>query len=1426
MENQNFKQETVNSLEEIEMPESEAQKETFEEALLKKIEKLENKIRKSIDQKKEAELKEYAEKQLERVKETEVTRKKIEDSKKQRQLHKEKSLENKAEKPKGFIDKLKEKNIIRKLKKEGIENPEKVLEFVAYVKNKGGGDAKNFEQIKSWGYLEAFEYLDDPIVFYEKVNSITGATVEPCPSEIKSDDYWIDSLIKIPNILEKLNLCEEVKNYLGLEFNEMSVQCFCEESGLQSKLSKENLEKVKNLIEISDKVLELKRGYGPIANLEFILDYVENEDHYELLTRYVKDSGNKLSTEFLDQVLKSEIGEDLLIGNSNYLNLKKDVLSYSHEMSDEKKLRIKALNLGEFAEDKAFSKFAEDFHFLKEDKFSLEEYELLKDLYENHKEHALAFYQVFEELEIADDFQDFYLKFNEWRKDVKGIKDFFLILDESFQEVAKGFENCKDYMSISYLGYLAFVFNNTEISENSNLIKEIMEEASFDFNIRDFGFLFFAERDSINSIGMIIKNIANKAELKICLEFIRRDYSDFVENFKAFVSIKDKYDYDISLSTLLNNPEIIEKLDSWEAKKLMDSFDKNGISLVENIGLFDYPENSLRLIEMMSRFFNIDGRSMDHFIKYAKENTDEFLNFMASCNFKEEKSYLNFDSLAILFDNLKDFNQLEFLGKHSEFYFNGKVVAFIEDNPDKVVGIFSLAEQGVLEKKDFCEIVANNLEDVLRAPSEKINLWVELYKKLDGIQSSELQKTKKEIARELLYSKNPEEACQEIIEVFTTNCLPMVGKKYKVFSILYNPQKIKKDFEERKYLSPYLEKSSSRRKYFTFYRDLLNISIKSNDSSLRKYLEVFQEGQAVFEKIDIEGEEGLDETERRQAEFILKRFKMLWLNSALSNHKNINDINLDEGIETSYIKMRALIKAEDGQSVEDRVSQMFLKPARFNDVKEVLDEMKQSKELAKKRNFENYNSIIKGDFSCEEGDLVKGVDAASSDFILEFGMTAGEFLGVDAGSDQTPYDSDFIRIPEKSEDKSFIDNINHYSIRWGDIDLIIKNRGQFSETSQGEGAEYDVSKFEIFNSGVMNRNHYGVRTGLPSTEIDLIVSRDNRNKNLFLNIAKNGFYIPVVDEKGRVVFDPEQYEEYRKVFRGIDSLEGDTFEYLDTKTEDFDYDDVEKIRKDIQTSSFEVQNKTKEIRNLIKETLEEFGIQLKDEYDDSIFGANLLDIGSTGRGTNMTGDFDFDYSLCLDNQDIDKVSSILDSLRKKLGITEDNGSHDDVDGYQLRVKNCKVFGEEPLDIDVGFVRKNDLINLSSGEAIQERFDWIKNNIGKAEYEKVIANIVLTKKILKEGGAYKKFEDGGIGGVGVENWILLNDGNMIKAFESFLDNALGKDGEVISLDDFRGKYSIIDPGLNLKGGGHDDFVYKLKKEGYNNMIKVIRKYLDT
>ena len=109
-------------------------------------------------------------------------------------------------------------------------------------------------------------------------------------------------------------------------------------------------------------------------------------------------------------------------------------------------------------------------------------------------------------------------------------------------------------------------------------------------------------------------------------------------------------------------------------------------------------------------------------------------------------------------------------------------------------------------------------------------------------------------------------------------------------------------------------------------------------------------------------------------------------------------------------------------------------------------------------------------------------------------------------------------------------------------------------------------------------------------------------------------------------------------------------------------------------------------------------------------------------------------------------------------------------------------------------------------------------------------IILAKQFLKSIGAYKparKFPDqGGLGGIGVENWILQNGGTLYSAAKSFVEIA----NQCSSFEEFKSKYPLPNFGYNHMADKkgfypHDNYVENMNENGYKKMKAALNIYLN-
>ncbi|MFZ4405562.1 MAG: hypothetical protein ACOYOK_15815, partial [Pseudobdellovibrionaceae bacterium] len=709
----------------------------------------------------------------------------------------------------------------------------------------------------------------------------------------------------------------------------------------------------------------------------------------------------------------------------------------------------------------------------------------------------------------------------------------------------------------------------------------------------------------------------------------------------------------------------------------------------------------------------------------------------------------------------------------------------------------------------------------------------------DDSPSQEIQRLKDSLLEQLLKSEHPIEDYQKIESIFIKNNIPTVGKVYGVFETLYDPKRLERKIGQR--TSPVLQQASTRKRYYTIYQDMLKIHIESGNRSMKEYAEVLQGGGKLIEKYEQDGLESLNSREQNQLRYFVGKLETLQAKSTLDTAEEAFKVVDISDLSERISHVREGLKVPDGQTVLERVSDMYLRPAGLKSLDELLDKMKKVKTSADERGRQMVSSSTSNSGTGEafleikSGDFLKGVDVSYIGNILQNGSVAKEFLGASSDSDATPLDTDISLVKPEDVEGGFANSINKSIANdYGELLFVLKDRGQYQRTVAGEPAHAEADKLELFQTGVLDERHYGIRTGFPTTEIDFMIARENfisNPKNLqkmYFEIAQNGYYVPITDISGKVIFTPEMYDEYRKSFAGLEKFDAPPLDFHSTTESEHSYKRVSEITTSIPEDSERIDQVTQSIRSEIEQTLGGLGVKLRPEFDTSILGAELLDTGSTGRHTNTPGDFDFDFSLKLDAKDFPKAAELAQAIKSMMIFTDDISHQENGGYYQLRVKGVTSIGgkqlEKALDIDIGFANKSDLSVYGSHDAIRDKLNYIKNHHGKDAYEQTIANIILTKQILKEGHAYKKQEDGGFSGVGVENWILANGGNMEEAFKSFRDAAY-ENGQRLPYEKFKEKYKILDPGTNIKYNGHDNFINVLKPHGYEAILNTIENYLD-
>lgn len=331
---------------------------------------------------------------------------------------------------------------------------------------------------------------------------------------------------------------------------------------------------------------------------------------------------------------------------------------------------------------------------------------------------------------------------------------------------------------------------------------------------------------------------------------------------------------------------------------------------------------------------------------------------------------------------------------------------------------------------------------------------------------------------------------------------------------------------------------------------------------------------------------------------------------------------------------------------------------------------------------------------------------------------------------------------------------------------------------------------------------------------ELASSRFLFSMKLLEAMANN--YIPIFDKYShRLLFTEAEYAEIKKKMSGLKYYGSEEYVFSDNLY----FPGIEDYLDVIIENLNDVRNKGTLIENEIKRILKDSGLLKEDSFE-------LVNTGSTARGTNLPGNtYDFDFVMKLED---DKLYSVITQLMNNLNVFNSNDSI--VRNRRIRLKKVKIPGlSEFIDLDISFVPMREKY-YSSDMALNDRLEQMKKQDINL-YMMVIANIMHAKKILKEAQVYKTSRSdksqSGLGGIGIENWILQNGGSFIDASKEFVLNSEGKD-----FIEFEKDYPIFDFGkdhINVAKCQfpYDNFVMKnMRETGYNKMRECLKKFIQS
>ena len=935
------------------------------------------------------------------------------------------------------------------------------------------------------------------------------------------------------------------------------------------------------------------------------------------------------------------------------------------------------------------------------------------------------------------------------------------------------------------------------LTNNKNVLISYLS-GEVDDNIFEFNWSLFTKEiideygdKIISSISILIPDnlIKNQYLLEKCLS-------------KGLIGLAIKFD-----SSLLTE-KIIEKY----GNEIIDYISINGISdsLMENQYLFRKCLNKFRddLLKLFAPSLVISN--MNELIKLNKTE-------LISSTLKECFDNFDLNLLLQVDDNIL------------KMFFSIKQMTLIRIGQNLNASVRENYELAVIKQlKNGLDIEKISLENIKKIPL--------LITKIEFSNSLEIKKIETQLLEQLLSVDNPELVIDDVEKIFLLKDIPIVGKLYLTF------EKLHPDFDgydlKNPRLSPILlsffetENLTGAKK--VVFSDLLLSALGSNNRSLIEYINDIELGNEIFENLQ-SGNIKLEELSDKEQE-ILKTF-IYHLNALYNNSDNVRNSYADKNVltgdlETDLSRLSILfrINKELGENIPDKIVQMFAHDAGFDTIASLKEYIAKKVEKANTRNFKR---AYEGTFTVEVGDLVKGLGSRLFNLtifenILQNGSIAVDYLGADSDTDATPLDTDLCKIFEIKD--SIGETIqNTESKRYGTVFAILKNDGRFQETrkyvlesDQELTKDVDLRKLESFQTGAVAANHYGIRTGFASSEIDFLVC-EKYSQRIGFELARNGIYIPVVDYNGNLVFTPEDYMALRNKMSGLSHYNMGSYQFSPKLVPSEEISLVQKDnREEVKTKQFAI---LKHFANAISS----LGLNIKMAIDGDLVPGTIeiIDTGSTGRYTNKPHDADFDYMLRVDRSVLKNINEFM-SLSKVLNEAlsdRDNTSFITGDG-DFRFKGVKIPElEERVDIDITFTDRTDRIKYSSDMSLKDRLNTIKEQDSRL-YDVVINEIINAKKILKAGGCYKPRHSNagqdGLGGVGVENWILQFGGSLEDAARSFVEVA----NSCSTFEEFCKKYQVWDFGENFVGNVlHDEFIENnMSSKGYLKMQKVLSIYL--
>ena len=461
---------------------------------------------------------------------------------------------------------------------------------------------------------------------------------------------------------------------------------------------------------------------------------------------------------------------------------------------------------------------------------------------------------------------------------------------------------------------------------------------------------------------------------------------------------------------------------------------------------------------------------------------------------------------------------------------------------------------------------------------EFINRYYDYLDKLDSIEMPTAnEKLKSALATSLVYSDYPQKRIKQLLTILSRKDIPVVAKEFVSFETI-SPIEATRGANGRDTGSVYFNAKSpilcsaiyesdcsvkesaynpNAEHRQIIFSDLLKCALKSDGSEMKQFILGLKADERLINDV-VESNGDLSKFNDEQIESVARLISQC---DALYHQMQIGQDkpwDLSDDLHQAACQTIERFKPTERYSLADRIVRCFCYPLGIKNADDALSYIENNQKWA---NMINGSASIWGEykngervFDLHKGDLVKSINNTTEALagILKNGVLAYNYVGDGSGllhRDFSQMDTDFAMISDQQG--TFFEKVKQSSA--GDflnkpgseiVLMIHPHESMFQRTeaikreqqrdqygsSFYEFANYadikaDPKKYELYKVGAMTEHDddYGIRTGLPSSEISCIMVGEDVAKEVIRLVRNNSFYIPVVDKTGELLLTFEDY---------------------------------------------------------------------------------------------------------------------------------------------------------------------------------------------------------------------------------------------------------------------------------------------------------------